>query len=135
MKFTNEIERDEPLSAFERFCVGSLIMFALVCFAACVGCANRGCKVTVSSASMTSIGDINWDEYKIPVLSIYTGPRLVVWVNKDYLALSSAKCSGSVTNDTSALGIYTDHSGKSASVEMEFKPTTNLVTTAEASAN
>lgn len=97
------------------------------------GCANRGCKVTVSSANVTSLGDINWDEYKIPVFSIYTGPRLVVWINKDYLALSKAKCSGSVTNDTSALGIYTDSAGKSASVEMEFAPVTNLVTTAEAS--
>ena len=95
------------------------------------GCANRGCKVTVSSASVTSLGDINWDEYKIPVFSIFTGPRLVVWINKDYLALSKAKCSGSVTNDTSALGIYSDHSGKSASVEMDFAPVTNLVTTAE----
>ena len=88
--------------------------------------------VTVQpSASVTSLGDINWDEYKIPVFSIYTGPRLVVWINKDYLALSKAKCSGSVTNDTSALGIYTDHAGKSASVEMDFAPVTNLVTTAE----
>lgn len=80
---------------------------------------------------MTSLGDINWDEYKIPVFSVYTGPRLVVWINKDYLALYKTKCSGSVTNDTSALGIYTDHAGKSAFVEMEFKPVTNLVTTAE----
>ena len=104
----------------------------LLLYACCLtGCANRGCKVTVSSASVTSLGDINWDEYKIPVFSIYTGPRLVVWVNKDYLALSKAKCYGSVTNDTSALGIYTDHSGKTASVEMDFTPTTNLVTTAE----
>lgn len=105
--------------------------FLLLCACCCLtGCANRGCKVTVSSASVTSLGDINWDEYKIPVFSIYTGPRLVVWVNKDYLALSRASCMGSVTNDTSALGIYTDHSGKTASVEMDFKPTTNLVTTA-----
>ena len=89
-----------------------------------------GCANTVSSASMTSLGDINWDEYKIPVFSIFTGPRLVVWINKDYLALSKAKCSGSVTNDTSALGIYSDHSGKSASIEMDFAPVTNLVTTA-----
>lgn len=111
------------------FLVAAIIIFALV--AMFCGCANRGCKVTVSSASVTSLGDINWEEYKIPVFSIYTGPRLVVWINKDYLALSKAKCYGSVTNDTSALGIYTDHSGKTASVEMDFTPTTNLVTTAE----
>lgn len=112
------------------FLVGLMFLFAIL--ATLCGCANRGCKVTVSSASVTSLGDINWEEYKIPVFSIYTGPRLVVWINKDYLALSKAKCSGSVTNDTSALGIYTDHSGKSASVEMDFAPVTNLVTTAEA---
>ena len=105
--------------------------FLLLSACCLTGCANRGCKVTVSSASVTSLGDINWDEYKIPVFSIYTGPRLVVWINKDYLVLSKAKCSGSVTNDTSALGIYADRSGKSASVEMDFAPTTNLVTTAE----
>ena len=108
--------------------------FAVLLLCACcfTGCANRGCKVTVSSASVTSLGDINWDEYKIPVFSIYTGPRLVVWVNKDYLALSKVKGSGAVTNETAALGVYTDHSGKTASVEMDFKPVTNLVTTAEA---
>lgn len=113
------------------FLAAAILILGLV--ATLCGCANRGCKVTVSSATVTSLGDINWDEYKIPVFSIYTGPRLVVWINKDYLALSKAKCSGSVTNDTSALGIYTDRAGKSASVEMEFAPVTNLVTTAEAS--
>ena len=113
------------------FMVALMFFFAII--ATLCGCANRGCKVTVSSASVTSLGDINWDKWKIPDFSIYTGPRLVVWINKDYLALSKAKCSGSVTNDTSALGIYSDHSGKFASVEMDFKPTTNLVTTAEAS--
>ena len=110
------------------FLFGLMFFFAII--ATLCGCANRGCKVTVSSANVTSLGDINWDEYKIPVFSIYTGPRLVVWINKDYLALSKAKCSGSVTNDTSALGIYTDRAGKSASVEMEFAPMSNLVTTA-----
>lgn len=109
------------------------LMFLVATLATLCGCANRGCKVTVSSASVTSLGDINWDEYKIPVFSIFTGPRLVVWINKDYLALSKAKCSGSVTNETSALGIYSDHSCKSASAEMDFAPVTNLITTAEAS--
>lgn len=107
-----------------------ILLFALLTIFC--GCTNRGCKVTVSSASVTSLGDINWDEYKIPVFSIYTGPRLVVWVNKDYLALTKVRGSGSVTNDTAALGIYSDKAGKNASVEMEFKPVTNLITTAEA---
>ena len=111
------------------FLVG-LMFFAAILATLC-GCANRGCKVTVSSASVTSLGDINWDEYKIPVFSIFTGPRLVVWINKDYLALSKVRGSGSVTTDTSAIGIYSDHSSKSASVEMDFAPVTNLVTTAE----
>ena len=107
------------------------LMFLVATLATLCGCANRGCKVTVSSASVTSLGDINWDEYKIPVFSIFTGPRLVVWINKDYLALSKVRGSGSVTNDTSAIGIYSDHSSKSASVEMDFAPVTNLITTAE----
>ena len=115
------------------FLVGLMFFFAIL--ATFCGCANRGCKVTVSSASVTSLGDINWDEYKIPVFSIYTGPRLVVWVNKDYLYLSKVKGSGAVTNDTSAIGIYTDHSGKNASIEMDFTPTTNLITTAESVVN
>ena len=111
------------------FLTGLMCLFALL--ATFCGCTHRGCKVTVSSASVTSLGDINWDEYKIPVFSIFTGPRLVVWINKDYLALSKVTCSGSVTNNTFALGLYSDHSGKCASVEMDFKPVTNLVTTAE----
>ena len=113
------------------FLVG-LMFFAAILATLC-GCANRGCKVTVSSASVTSLGDINWDEYKIQVFSIFTGPRLVAWIHKDYLALSKVRGSGSVTNDTSAIGICSDHSIKSASVEMDFAPVTNLVTTAEAS--
>lgn len=111
------------------------VIFLFALLAIFCGCANRGCKVTVSSASVTSLGDINWDEYKIPVFSIYTGPRLVVWVNKDYLYLSKVKGSGAVTNDTSAIGIYTDHSSKNASIEMDFTPTTNLITTAESVVN
>lgn len=111
------------------FLFGLMFFFAII--ATLCGCANRGCKVTVSSANVTSLGDINWDEPKIPVFSIFTGPRLVVWVNKDFLALSKVRGSGSVTNDTSALGIYTDRASKSASVEMDFAPVTNLVTTAE----
>ena len=35
------------------------LMFFTAILATLCGCANRGCKVTVSSASVTSLGDIN----------------------------------------------------------------------------
>jgi len=119
--------------------IGGVVMKRMICAAltiaalcaAFVGCANRGVKVTCSSASTTSLADINWEEYKWPVFSIYTGPRLVVWINKDFAYLSRINGSGCVTNDTACLGIYADKQGKTANVELEFKPvSTNLITTA-----
>ena len=100
------------------FLVG-LMFFAAILATLC-GCANRGCKVTVSSASVTSLGDINWDEYKIPVFSIFTGPRTTIWINRDYLALKSVTAGGCVTNDTSALGVYQSREQKQTRVELEF---------------
>lgn len=87
------------------------------------GCANTpsGVRVVASSATATTVGDINWDEYKIPVFSVYTGPKTTIWVNRDYLALKRIAASGSVTNDTAAFGIYTSQEQKQTRVELEFK--------------
>ena len=53
MKIQNEIERDAPLTKFERFCVGVLLLFALACVLACCGCKtyyeNAGVRVRVGS--------------------------------------------------------------------------------------
>lgn len=38
MKIKNEIDRDAPLTKFERFCVGVLMLFALALILACCGC-------------------------------------------------------------------------------------------------
>lgn len=86
------------------------------------GCANTpsGVRVVASSATATTVGDINWDEYKIPVFSVYTGPKTTIWVNRDYLALKRIAASGCVTNDTSALGVYTSQEQKQTRVELEF---------------
>lgn len=116
-----------PLSAIERACLGVLVFFAgvlaFVLVSAFCGCANTpsGVRVVASSVSATNLGDINWDEYKIPVFSIYTGPRTTVWVNRNYLALKKVSASGSVTNDVSALGIYSCQEQKGSLVELEFK--------------
>lgn len=116
-----------PLSAFEKACLGVLVFFAgvlaFVLVSAFCGCANTpsGVRVVASSVSATNLGDINWDEYKIPVFSIYTGPRTTVWVNRNYLALKRVSASGSVTNDVSALGIYSCQEQKDSLVELEFK--------------
>ena len=90
--------------------------------AAVSGCSSTptGVRVVASSATATNIGDIAWDEYKIPVFSVYTGPKTTIWINRDYLALKSVKASGSVTNDTSALGIYLSREQKQTRVELEF---------------
>ena len=53
MKIQNEIERDAPLTKFERFCVGVLLLFALACVLACCGCKtyyeNAGMRVRAGS--------------------------------------------------------------------------------------
>lgn len=86
------------------------------------GCSSTptGVRVVASSATATNIGDIAWDEYKIPVFSVYTGPKTTIWINRDYLALSKVVACGCVTNDTSALGVYSSREQKQTRVELEF---------------
>ena len=101
---------------------------AHVLFAACAallaGCASTptGVRVVSSSATATNIGDIAWDEYKIPVFSVYTGPKTTIWINRNYLALSKVTAGGCVTNDTSALGVYSSKERKETRVELDFSP-------------
>lgn len=87
-----------------------------------IGCTNTpsGVRVVASSATYTNIGDINWSEYKIPVLSVYLGPKATVWVNKDYTALKEIEVFGCVTNDTAALGIYDSKEDKTIKMKMKF---------------
>lgn len=53
MKIINEIDRDAPLTKFERFCVGVLMLFVLACVFACIGCKtyyeNAGMRVRIGS--------------------------------------------------------------------------------------
>ena len=104
----------------------TLAVFAatiLLCLAVS-GCSSTptGVRVVASSATATNLGDINWDEYNIPVFSIYTGPKTTIWINRDYLALSKVTAGGCVTNDTSALGVYQSREQKQTRVELEFSP-------------
>ena len=104
------------------------------CAALISGCSSTptGIRVVASSATATNIGDIAWDEYKIPVFSVYTGPKTTIWINRNYLALSKVTAGGCVTNDTSALGIYSSKERKETSVELEFSPcATNALGLAE----
>ena len=90
--------------------------------AAVFGCSSTstGVRVVASSATATNLGDIAWDEYKIPVFSVYTGPKTTIWINRGYLALSKVTACGCVTNDTSALGVYSSREQKQTCVELEF---------------
>ena len=105
---------------------GILFMLALlaVSLTLLTGCSSTptGVRVVASSATATKLGDINWDEYKIPVFSVYTGPKTTIWINRDYLALSRVTAGGCVTNDTSALGVYSSKEQKRTRVEIEFAP-------------
>ena len=94
------------------------------CAALLSGCSSTptGVRIVASSATATNIGDIAWDEYKIPVFSVYTGPKTTIWINRNYLSLSKVTAGGSVTNDTSALGVYSSKEQKETSVELEFSP-------------
>lgn len=106
------------------------ILFAVLLCAALCGCANTptGVRIVASSATATNLGDINWDEYKIPVFSIYTGPKTTIWINRDYVWLKRVTAEGVVTNDTSALGIYSSKEQKKTCVELELEPcATNIL--------
>ena len=126
MKIKNEIDRDAPLTNVEKASLGLFALWPLLAILAigalCNGCMSTptGVRVVASSATSTNLGDINWDEYKIPVFSIFTGPRTTIWINRDYLALKSVTAGGCVTNDTSALGVYQSREQKQTRVELEF---------------
>ena len=128
MKIQNEIERDAPLTSVEKAALGLFALWPLLAILA-IGALFSGCsstptgvRVVASSATATNLGDINWDEYKIPVFSVYTGPKTTIWINRDYLALSKVTAVGCVTNDTSALGVYSSREQKQTRVELEFSP-------------
>ena len=133
MNFDNEIDRDASLTATEKSALGMLLLWTLLAILAigalCSGCSSTptGVRVVASSATSTNLGDINWDEYKIPVFSIFTGPRTTIWINRDYLALKSVTAGGCVTNDTSALGVYQSREQKQTRVELEFAAPTNVI--------
>ena len=128
MNFDNEIDRDASLTATEKSALGMFLLWPLLAIIAigalCSGCSSTptGVRVVASSATATNLGDINWDEYKIPVFSVYTGPKTTIWINRDYLALSKVTAGGCVTNDTSALGVYSSRERKQTRVELEFSP-------------
>ena len=128
MKIQNEIERDAPLTNIEKAALGLFALWPLLAILA-IGALFSGCsstptgvRVVASSATATNLGDINWDEYKIPVFSVYTGPKTTIWINRDYLALSKVTAGGCVTNDTSVLGVYSSKERKETRVELEFAP-------------
>ena len=126
MKIQNEIDRDAPLTNIEKAALGLFALWPLLAILAigalCNGCTSTptGVRVVASSATAPNLGDINWDEYKIPAFSVYTGPRTTIWINRDYLALKSVTAGGCVTNDTSALGVYQSREQKQTRVELEF---------------
>ena len=128
MKIQNEIDRDAPLTNIEKAALGLFALLPLLAILAigalCNGCTSTptGVRVVASSATSTNLGDIAWDEYKIPVFSIYTGPKTTIWINRDYLALSKVTAGGCVTNDTSALGVYSSRERKQTRIELEFAP-------------
>ena len=128
MKIQNEIDRDAPLTNVEKAALGLFALWPLLAILA-IGALFSGCsstptgmRVVASSATATNLGDINWDEYKIPVFSVHTGPKTTIWINRDYLALSKVTAGGCVTNDTSVLGIYSSREQKQTRVELEFSP-------------
>ena len=53
MNCANEIDRDAPLTKFERFCVGVIMFFVVACVFACIGCKtyyeNAGLRVRTGS--------------------------------------------------------------------------------------
>ena len=128
MNSAHEIDRDASPTASEKSALGMSLLWPLLAILAigalCSGCASTptGVRVVASSATATNLGDINWDEYKIPVFSVYTGPKTTIWINRDYLALSKVTAGGCVTNDTSALGVYQSREQKQTRVELEFAP-------------
>ena len=111
-------------SALEAACAFAILAATIILSLAVSGCASTptGVRVVASSATATNLGDIAWDEYKIPVFSVYTGPKTTIWVNRDYLALKKVTAGGCVTNDTSALGVYSSREQKQTRVELEFAP-------------
>lgn len=75
MKIQNEIERNAPLTPWERLCVGALILSALVGIAACCGCAYKGGKI-VDGTNLAIGMTIPGTEWQINALDYVGGLRV-----------------------------------------------------------
>ena len=70
-----EIERNAPLTPWERLCVGALLLFALVGIAACCGCASayKGGKAVDGFDAEVAIKPSSESQFTIQLAHILSG--------------------------------------------------------------
>lgn len=110
----------------------AFVSAAIAASAAVCGCkSSTGVRIESSSRSATSVLTSTVEETRVPILALYSGPSVTIWVNKDFFMLKSVEGCGAVTNTVSAFGVYVESEHKRAQLKAEFVPAaTNGLTVA-----
>lgn len=124
-----EIERNAPLTPWERLCVGALLLFALVGIAACCGCAStyKGGKAVDGFDAEVAIKPSSESQFTIQLAHILSG-FVFYWEANDSVTMTRE-----TSNKWSAFGVI---GGESRSVtKVKVKPCETQATAAEDSSD
>ena len=98
------------------FCLASLVL----------GC-TTGVTVVLKDSSGVNVGSISFQESTWPIVSYFTGPIFRFWAREDFDGKMWVKGSASLTNTTSACGIYESTERKDLEIDMFYNMKTNEV--------
>lgn len=83
------------------------------------GC-KTGVSVSLKDSSGINVGSITFEESTWPIVSYRTGPDYRFWVREKSPGIITVDGFASLTNSTSALGIYQSDEGKAITIKMSY---------------
>ena len=83
------------------------------------GC-KTGVSVTLKDSSGINVGSIALEESTWPIVSYWTGPDYKFWVRDQTPGVITVDGVASLTNSTSALGIYQSSEAKNIKIKMSY---------------
>ena len=117
MNCANEIDRDAPLTKFERFCVGVIMLFVMACVFACTGCKSfyENAGAHVRTGSVTAPIEISEPTSSVNVRALYAMDGI------DFYAAKNCRVKMWYTNDytNTYFGVVETRGRQSSEVEIE----------------
>ena len=117
MNCANEIDRDAPLTKFERFCLVVIMLFVLACVFACTGCKSfyENAGAHVRTGSVTAPIEISEPTSSVNVRALYAMDGI------DFYAAKNCRVKMWYTNDytNTYFGVVETRGRQSSEVEIE----------------